>query len=94
MSKLPRESKDCVVVRSQHNDDSGDLTYEYGLKACSVLIAILLAWRIVWPLISMVVVNQWLVCLALLVFIAIVYLPFYWLFNWMVEPQKESNPST
>ena len=97
MSKLPREFKDCVVVRSQHNVDSGDLTYEYGLKACSVLIAILLAWRIVWPLISMVVVNQWLVCLALLVFIAIVYLPFYWLFNWMAghpfkEPQKKNNP--
>ena len=99
MPKLPRESKDCVVVRSQHNVDSSNSTYKYGIKACAVLFAIFMAWRIAWPLISMVVVNQGLVCLALLVFVAIVYVPLSWFFDWMVgnpleEPQKESNPST
>ena len=98
MRKLPRESKDCVVVRSQHNVDSSNSTYKYGIKACAVLFAIFMAWRIAWPLISMVVVNQGLVCLALLVFVAIVYVPLVWFFYWLVGdplegPQKESNPS-
>ena len=99
MRKLPRESKDCVVVRSQHNVGSGNSTYKHGLKACALLFSIFMAWRIAWPLVSMVVVNQGLVCLALLVFVAIVYVPLCCFFYWMVGnplegPQKESNPNT
>jgi len=94
--KFPRESKDCVVVRSQHNEDDGSWSDRHGLKVAALLFSILMAWKVAWLLVAMVVINQWLVCLALAGVVGVFYLPFYWLVGWLAgvslkEAQKENS---
>lgn len=91
MQKLPPESNSCVVVQSR-NDQGGMPDFKDGLRIAALLLIGLLAWRIVWPLVSMVVVNPWLVGLAVCVFTVAAYFPMCWFMVWLISSIRDGSP--